>query len=185
MYGGVAAGVVYLANLVTAGGDFTRTWLLVMGAATALAVIADLYKTGKQDKRSDVYIGTIMGAALLIVVVLFIFGFRALGSGGNSPPNDNGSVTPTVANTETPLFTVTPTSSTPEPSNGCGDVDNNDRVDLIDALLVLQFYAKTLATLQSEFSADVNNDGMIDSIDAALILQVSVGLTAADALRCS
>lgn len=49
---------------------------------------------------------------------------------------------------------------------------NCDRsVNSIDALFILQFHARLLASLPCQQNADVNGDGRINSIDAALIIQ--------------
>ena len=57
-----------------------------------------------------------------------------------------------------------------------GDASCNERIDSIDAALVLQRSAGLLRTLSCEENADVNQNGSIDSIDAALILQFVAGL---------
>ena len=52
-----------------------------------------------------------------------------------------------------------------------GDVNCDDVIDAIDALLVLQFLAALLGNLACQGAADVNLSATIDAIDAALILQ--------------
>lgn len=65
---------------------------------------------------------------------------------------------------------------TTEPSKPIliGDVNNDDKVDSKDAVVILQYYANSLAGVsQEELSldvADLNNDKKIDSKDATLIL---------------
>jgi hypothetical protein len=75
-------------------------------------------------------------------------------------------VTPTA--TITPTFTVTPTPTIAKP---LGDVNDDLRVDSVDALLVIQYDADLFDQLRNPASADVNLNGHINSIDAALILQ--------------
>ena len=57
-----------------------------------------------------------------------------------------------------------------------GDSLCDDRVDSIDALVVLQYSAGLLSSLPCFERADVNGDGSADALDAALILQHVVGL---------
>ena len=57
-----------------------------------------------------------------------------------------------------------------------GNVDEDDKVDTNDALLVLQFTvkSKTLTEWQRKV-ADVNGDGKVTAVDAMLILQYTTG----------
>ena len=57
-----------------------------------------------------------------------------------------------------------------------GDVDCSDRVDSIDAVLVLQLGAALLDLLLCPEAADLNDDAAVDSVDASLILQIVAGL---------
>lgn len=57
-----------------------------------------------------------------------------------------------------------------------GDSLCDDLVDSIDALIILQYSAGILSSLQCAERADVNGDGSADALDAALILQHVVGL---------
>jgi len=59
-----------------------------------------------------------------------------------------------------------------------GDVNNNGTIDIIDALLIAQYYVGlNPANLNSDL-ADVNCSGNIDIIDALLVAQRYVGLIA-------
>jgi len=95
------------------------------------------------------------------------------------PPTDT--LTPTLTPTA-PTSTPTPTAKdttvplTPTPGIGNGDVNCNDLVDSIDALLVLQLIAQLVQSLECEFAADVNQNGVVDSIDVALLLQFVANL---------
>ena len=55
-----------------------------------------------------------------------------------------------------------------------GDVNDDGRVDIHDALLVFQYDAGWNVTINQR-NADVNEDGRIDTSDALLILQYSAG----------
>lgn len=57
-----------------------------------------------------------------------------------------------------------------------GDSLCDDLVDSIDALIILQYSAGILSSLQCAERADVNGDGSADALDAALILQHVAGL---------
>lgn len=58
-----------------------------------------------------------------------------------------------------------------------GDVDLDDEITTIDALLVLR-YSLGEAELEPEqlLNADVNSDGVVDSLDALLILRFALGM---------
>ena len=58
----------------------------------------------------------------------------------------------------------------------CGDVNNDGVADIIDALLVAQFYVGLDPQPFDQSMADVNGDGSIDIIDGLLIAQYYVGL---------
>lgn len=55
-----------------------------------------------------------------------------------------------------------------------GDVDNNDKIDIIDALRVMQYDAGW-GHLANKDHADVNDDGVINTADAELILRYVAG----------
>lgn len=59
-----------------------------------------------------------------------------------------------------------------------GDVDCNNRVNSVDAMLILQFTARLLPTLACSNVADVRADQRIDAVDAELVLQIEAGLIA-------
>lgn len=84
--------------------------------------------------------------------------------------------TPTDPPVETPEPTATPVpTDTPVPTEipyTLGDVDNNGKVDAVDALLVLKHAARiTLLVGNEQLAADVTKDNSIDAKDALLILQ--------------
>jgi hypothetical protein len=77
----------------------------------------------------------------------------------------------------------TPTTiPTPEPTAGptavpgAGDVNTDGAVDIIDALLIAQYYVGLNPGNFQESNAYVNCDGTIDIIDALIVAQYYVGL---------
>lgn len=73
--------------------------------------------------------------------------------------------------------TATPTPTpTPGSTSNTGDVNEDGTIDIVDALLVAQFYVGLAPSNFNESLADTNCDGTIDIIDALLIAQYYVGL---------
>jgi len=66
--------------------------------------------------------------------------------------------------------TSTPTQGTP------GDVTDDDTIDIVDALVLAQFYVGLDPANFNPENADVNCDGSIDIVDALLIDWFYVGL---------
>ncbi len=86
---------------------------------------------------------------------------------------------PTAVPTATPTSvpTATPTSApTATPAGLLGDVNGNGTVDIVDALLVAQYYVGLNPQNFNTAVADVNGSGAIDIVDALLIAQYYVGL---------
>ena len=84
---------------------------------------------------------------------------------------------PAPSETATPVPTSTAAlAPTATPSGLLGDVNDDGRIDPIDAALVLQFSAGILPVLPTFDRGDVNQDGTVNAIDAALILQFAAGL---------
>ena len=81
-------------------------------------------------------------------------------------------ITGTGTGSQTPEPTPTPT-----PTSECvlGDVDKDGSIDIIDALLIAQYYVG-IKELSNPCAADVNCDEIVDIIDALLIAQFYVGL---------
>jgi lysophospholipase L1-like esterase len=65
----------------------------------------------------------------------------------------------------------------------CGDVNSNGSVDIVDALLIAQYYVGLNPSNFDSTVADVNADGSIDIVDALRIAQLYVGLVSQ--LSCS
>ncbi|MBN2736184.1 MAG: cellulase family glycosylhydrolase [Spirochaetales bacterium] len=75
-----------------------------------------------------------------------------------------------------PTPTETP-SPTVDPEFLLGDANSDLAVNIVDALLVAQFYVKIpLTSSFNENAADVNKDNLINIVDALLIAQYYVGL---------
>jgi len=58
----------------------------------------------------------------------------------------------------------------------CGDVNSKDGINIVDALLIAQFYVGLNPADFDEAAADVNADGKINIVDALLVAQLYVGL---------
>ncbi len=57
-----------------------------------------------------------------------------------------------------------------------GDVNHDGNVDIIDALMIAQYYVGLNPQPFCPEQADVNHDGAINIIDALLVAQAYVGL---------
>jgi uncharacterized protein YkwD len=68
-----------------------------------------------------------------------------------------------------------PPGSTP---GGSGDASCDGSTNSMDAVLILQRAAGSLASLPCPSEADVNGNGRVDATDAALVLQFEAGLLA-------
>jgi lysophospholipase L1-like esterase len=79
---------------------------------------------------------------------------------------------PTTVPTATPVDTPVPTA---QPGN-IGDVNDNGAIDIVDALLVAQYYVGLDPQNFNAGNADSNCNGTIDIVDALLIAQYYVGL---------
>ena len=58
----------------------------------------------------------------------------------------------------------------------CGDVNSDDSINIVDALLIAQYYVGIIPEVFDENAADVNADESINIVDALLIAQLYVGL---------
>jgi len=58
----------------------------------------------------------------------------------------------------------------------CGDVNSSDGINIVDALLIAQYYVGLEPENFDQNAADVNADGNINIVDALLIAQYYVGL---------
>ncbi|MBN2443945.1 MAG: cellulase family glycosylhydrolase [Spirochaetales bacterium] len=78
---------------------------------------------------------------------------------------------PTTPPTETPVTTQVPGQT--------GDVNNSDSIDIVDALLIAQYYVGLNPQNFDLSAADTNCDGNIDIVDALLVAQYYVDLITA------
>ncbi|MBN2535427.1 MAG: cellulase family glycosylhydrolase [Spirochaetales bacterium] len=92
------------------------------------------------------------------------------------PPTEPPTPTPTP--TATPEVTATPTPSPTPGTDLAGDVNEDMVVDIVDALLVAQYYVglEPAAFTAPVETGDVDLDGNTDIIDALLIAQYYVGI---------
>jgi endoglucanase len=64
---------------------------------------------------------------------------------------------------------------TPTPNFALGDVNHSGAVDIVDALLIAQFYVGKILDNFDLSLADVNQDGSVNIVDALLIAQLYIG----------
>jgi endoglucanase len=83
---------------------------------------------------------------------------------------------PTSAPTSVPTTAPTTAPTAPPVGSDLGDVDEDGDIDIIDALLVAQYYVNLDPAGFNPANADVDCDDGIDIIDALLIAQYYVGL---------
>ncbi|MBN2441184.1 MAG: hypothetical protein JXJ04_07550 [Spirochaetales bacterium] len=77
------------------------------------------------------------------------------------------------------LSGTTPTAAPTTPGDPIGDVNGNGSIDIVDALLIAQYYVGLEPSPFIQGVADVNCSGDIDIIDALLVAQFYVGLITA------
>ncbi len=96
---------------------------------------------------------------------------RNLGTGNGIELVTAGGSVPTAGPTAVP--TITPTAG---PAGTLGDTNGNSAVDIVDALLVAQYYVGLNPANFIVANADVNRDGSVTIVDALRIAQCYVGL---------
>lgn len=95
---------------------------------------------------------------------------------GEEPPGGSGSTATPEAPTPTPVGTFTPPVDVFP-----GDVDGNEVTNIVDALLVAQYYVGIIDDINT-LAADVNCDNNVNIVDALLIAQYYVKLI--DTIGC-
>jgi hypothetical protein len=100
---------------------------------------------------------------------------RAYDNAGNERSQTADFVIATPAPTPEPTPDNTPVP-TQIPGTLLGDVNLSGTVDIVDALLVSQFYVGQNPPNFYPDNADVNLDGFIDAVDSLLIAQYYTGL---------
>jgi len=99
-----------------------------------------------------------------------VFGDLTLMGGGTDP-----TPTPEIP-TPTPIQILTPTP-TPTINNLLGDVNNDSNINIVDALLVAQYYVGLISFEDLNLNnADTDCNGSVNIVDALLIAQYYVGL---------
>lgn len=82
---------------------------------------------------------------------------------------------PTTVPIPSPADTSAPTA-TPAPNVTLGDVNSDGTIDIVDALLIAQYYVGLNPSPFNPAAADTNCDGNTDIVDALLTAQYYVGL---------
>jgi alpha-galactosidase len=143
---------VALFNRGGASASISVSWSEI-GLASGSATVRDLWAKSDLGNYSNSFSATVPshGAVLLKI------------TGGG-----------TIVTTEpTPVPTAVPTQT---PQGAHGDVNGSGGIDIVDALLVAQYYVGLNPANFNSALADVNCSGSIDIVDALLIAQRYVGL---------
>jgi hypothetical protein len=86
-----------------------------------------------------------------------------------------GTASSTSGNLYAIRYVLNPGTLTPNPGKP-GDANDNGTVDIVDALLIAQYYVGLNPSGFVQANADVNCSGTIDIVDALLVAQYYVGL---------
>ncbi|MBN2443900.1 MAG: dockerin type I repeat-containing protein, partial [Spirochaetales bacterium] len=100
-----------------------------------------------------------------------LYGLTPAGGSTTAP-----TTAPTAAPTNPPAQTTVPTSAPTNPAVLLGDVNSDGSVDIVDALLIAQWYVQLDPLPFNVDAADTNCSGSVDIVDALLIAQYYVGL---------
>ncbi|MBN2444787.1 MAG: glycoside hydrolase family 9 protein, partial [Spirochaetales bacterium] len=98
----------------------------------------------------------------------------APGETPTSVPTTAPTPAPTSVSTNAP--TTVPTSAPTGQTATIGDVNSDNNIDIVDALLTAQYYVDLNPANFNPAAADTNCNGNVDIIDALLIAQYYVGL---------
>ena len=98
-----------------------------------------------------------------------------LGADGTNITEYYGGSVPTTAPATTPANPPQDTP-TPDPQQDNGDVNGDGGIDIIDALLIAQYYVGLNPSPFDVSAADTNCDENVDIVDALLVAQYYVGL---------
>ena len=97
-------------------------------------------------------------------------------------PTTEPTPTPTTEPTPTPSTKPTPTPTTEptpthEPEVTIGDCNGDDKINTIDAVVILKYSAGMMGLEGNSFTAaDTNRDGKVNTSDAVLILKYAAGM---------
>lgn len=99
-------------------------------------------------------------------------------SGTETPaPTPAPEVTPQPTDVATPAPTDVPAQTpTSPPQTSLGDVNDDSSIDIVDALLIAQYYVGLNPSGFNSSNADTDCNGSIDILDALLVAQYYVGL---------
>jgi hypothetical protein len=140
--------------------DKTNWWTQILGTLESANGDGSAF-WWYEDQQVDPNYGQMQGDAVLTVFKLHSDRMKAK-SGTN----------PTVAPTTAPNVTAVPTQTT----GILGDANGSGAIDIVDALLVAQYYVGLNPANFIVTNADVTKDGSIDIVDALRIAQCYVGL---------
>jgi endo-1,4-beta-xylanase len=149
------------------GGGSTFDWVKA-SATFSVSKGAHIFKVGMRED----------GARVDKIVLTTSSSFTPSGQGpAQSPISGTPPDNPTPGSTAgpTPATTVGP-SAVPGCSCTLGDANCSGSIDIVDALLVAQFYVGLSPANYNSCAADVNNSGTADIVDALRIAQYYVGL---------
>jgi hypothetical protein len=116
---------------------------------------------------------------------VLLYGVEPPGGTGTTPaPTIAPTPAPTVVNTPEPTVAgtavVTPVTTVAPTPAGCayslGDANGSGSIDIVDALIVAQYYVGLAPASLQTCAGDVTGDGTIDIVDALRIAQCYVGL---------
>lgn len=92
------------------------------------------------------------------------------------PAAKHPGIVPVTADELTNIIAYWNGGPTLEPTGTLGDVNEDGFIDIVDALLIAQYYVGLNPANFSTASADTNCDGYVDIVDALLVAQYYVGL---------
>jgi mannan endo-1,4-beta-mannosidase len=102
---------------------------------------------------------------------LSVFHFVITAGSGTGLTPEPPAATPVPTPVDTPQMTPAPTAT-----SITGDVNNDGTINIVDALLIAQYYVGLNPVSFSTASADVSKDGIVDIRDALLIAQCFLGI---------
>ena len=143
----------YLQKLV----DATNVTALALAMLTGDAIYVDAPAVETDNNQTE------MAATQFITEFLYY-------QGANLNPNENGHeyIKDQILN----ALTVQKEEEKVEPAYKLGDADGNGVVNTIDAMLVMQYFAKLITADKLTVPAcDVDGNGVVNTIDAMLIMQ--------------
>jgi endoglucanase len=106
-----------------------------------------------------------------------VWGIPPGGTDPDSTSEPTSASTPVPTAVSAPGSPAEPTPTSPAPSQMRGDVNKDNKIDIVDALLIAQYYVGLdPEDFKDPLAGDVNNDDKIDIVDALLVAQYYVGI---------